>query len=366
MAKTDLSIAINKLPPTSTSEENDYIIIESTTQGTRIIKRKDLIPELDVKFGAGLKVADDNTTIQVDFENVAGNGLSGSDETQRIDVVLGDNMKLVDNEVTVDEDVAFSTSSPSSMYYYDVNGDRQINSNTPSGVVYQNYWGKGGSLSSIQLTPYTVPTINDTDNIILFNLADASIPNQCIIQSTWGGLMVLPPVDNQVTHSPGNSIFVNDSIVRWDSQPRYRSNAFSTVGITHAPLASNRIQTRIKFSSGVYFFNGGFFRSYLWTFANAKLIMYDENDVARTVIASSSEQNAGWDKYFNLPLANVTPSGIFSITQDQVNSGWYMQLHVDGDHSTQQFFNSVGYTDVTTVYKLSSSVFAELKFLKLG
>jgi hypothetical protein len=69
MAKCFLSVPINQIPPTSEVSDDDYIIIESPTKGTRIIRKDDLLNSSGIKSGKGLKF-EDSSTLGVDFQNI--------------------------------------------------------------------------------------------------------------------------------------------------------------------------------------------------------------------------------------------------------------------------------------------------------
>lgn len=323
MAKSFLSVPISQIPTTSTVEDDDYVILESPKKGTRIILKDDLLVSGGINAGKGL-IKEDSSTIGVDFANIYGTGLSASEDQLFVDYGTGLSANG-DGQLFVDKTQLFLSGAKSSIPYYNADGLSAISLANLAGNVKHLYWATNGNLSAIALTPLTVPTINDSGTVILYNLSDASIPHQIILNATIGGLSAIAAPDTNMAWDGTSTVTISDGTGRWDSSPSYVGFSGTTLSGVSGSL---KIQSRILLPAGTYLFDGGFFEIYTATlYCQSKLRLYDgTTGFPVAIVASSPAYYKPWEKSFANLLTNIYPSGTFTITDQQATDHWYLQL----------------------------------------
>lgn len=358
MAKSFLSVPINQIPTTTNVSDDDYIIIESPTKGTRIIRKDDLINSGGIQAGKGI-IFEDSSTLGVDFENICGTGLSATEDQLMVNYGLGLSADS-GGKLFVNTTQLLSGGAPSSIKYYDASGLSAIHTANVSGTVKHLYWTSNGNLSAIQLTPLSVPTIDSDGNVMLYTLTDLTIPQQIVLNATIDSLSALGGVDSAVTWHTGPTPYLNvndntTAIARWNSSPTYQG----FLGVTLSGVSSSvKVKSRIILPAGTYFFDSGFYHATTNTdFGHAQLKLYDgSTGFPITVIASSPTIYQPYDDTYTWNLSNITPSGYFIISESQAANKCYLQL---------DFFGFTAYNIYTNGYGPYVTA-GTLKIIKIG
>jgi hypothetical protein len=350
MAKSFLSVPINQIPTTSEVSDDDYIIIESPTKGTRIIRKDDLINSGGIRAGKGV-IFEDSSTIGVDFANICSTGLRATEDQLMVNYGLGLSADS-SGKLFVNTTQLLSGGAPSSIKYYDAAGLSAIHTANVSGTVKHLYWTGSGVLSSIQLTTLGVPTIDSYGNPILVSLQQLSVPRILTLNSTYSGILSIAPSDTFVADTNGTTLTISDSVGRWNSSPNYNNwgNDSNDIPLTiTVGGGGGKLNNRIILPEGQYMFDSGYYYLYSATDygMQARLRRYDGS--TNTVYSSDAEiavsprYDYPWDKVYPFMLMNVAPIGVFSVTPEQAARNDYLQLDFTG-FSQYQIFR-VGTTD---------------------